>query len=124
MGSRRQPYLARSRSVQTSSPLKQGVASQYRSKFSLHLSEIAGTKVLKVGDSMSDRRKSEVVITLTAVLNLYGDSALDEIIDAFALALAESNPVERRRRLAHALLRIITARVEAQRRRLGDDAGA
>lgn len=72
---------------------------------------------------MSDRRKSEVVITLTAVLNLYGDSALDEIIDAFALALAESDPVERRRRLAHALLRIITARVEAQRRRLGDDAG-
>jgi hypothetical protein len=72
---------------------------------------------------MSDRRKSEVVITLTAVLNLYGDSALDEIIDAFALALEESDPVERRRRLARALLRIITARVEAQRRRLGDDAG-
>jgi hypothetical protein len=72
---------------------------------------------------MSDRRKSEVVITLTAVLNLYGDSALDEIIDAFALALEESDPDERRRRLARALLRIITARVEAQRRRLGDEAG-
>jgi len=72
---------------------------------------------------MSDRRKSEVVITLTAVLNLYGDSALDEIIDAFALALEESDPVERRRRLARALLRIITARVEAQRRRLGEEAG-
>ena len=72
---------------------------------------------------MSDRRKSEVVITLTAVLNLYGESALDEIIDAFAFALAESNPVERRHRLAHALLRIITARVEAQKRSLGDKAG-
>jgi len=72
---------------------------------------------------MSDRRKSEVVITLTAVLNLYGDSALDEIIDAFALALEESDPVERRRRLARALLRIITARVEAQRRRLGEETG-
>lgn len=72
---------------------------------------------------MSDRRKSTVVITLTAVLNLYGDSALDEIIDAFALALAERDPVERRRRLAHALLRIITTRVEAQRRRLGDETG-
>ena len=72
---------------------------------------------------MSDRRKSEVVITLTAVLNLYCDSALDEIIDAFALALEESDPVERRRRLARALLRIITARVEAQRRRLGEEAG-
>lgn len=71
---------------------------------------------------MSDRRKSEVVITLTAVLNLYGDSALDEIIDAFALALAESHPVERRHRLAHALLRIITARVEAQRKGLDDRA--
>jgi len=60
---------------------------------------------------------------LTAVLNLYGDSALDEIIDAFALALEESDPVERRRRLARALLRIITARVEAQRRRLGEETG-
>ncbi len=69
---------------------------------------------------MSDRRKSEVVLTLTAVLNLYGDSALDEIIDAFALALAQSDPLERRHRLAHALLRIITARVEHQRRRLGE----
>jgi len=72
---------------------------------------------------MSDRRKSEVVITLTAVLNLYGDSALDEIIDAFALALAVSHPVERRHRLAHALLRIITVRVEAQRKWLGETAG-
>ncbi len=69
---------------------------------------------------MSDRRKSEVVITLTAVLNLYGDSALDEIIDAFALALAQSDPLERRHRLARALLRIITTRVEHQRRRLGE----
>lgn len=72
---------------------------------------------------MSDRRKCEAVITLTAVLNLYGDSALDEIIDAFALALAESDAVRRQRRLAHELLRIITARVDAQRGGLRDDVG-
>lgn len=72
---------------------------------------------------MSDRRKSEAVITLTAVLNLYGDSALDEIIDAFALALAEADAVKRRHRLAHELLRIITSRVDAQRGGLRDDVG-
>lgn len=72
---------------------------------------------------MSDRhRKCEAVITLTAVLNLYGDSALDEIIDAFALALAEGDAVRRQGRLAHELLRIITARVEAQWGGFQDDA--